>query len=328
MVSQKPAVYTGVDLCKAFCCILVVISHLPSIFPTELMRAYFNGWYFRFCVPFFFACSGYFFYKSRHKMRSLLRITKLFILAYLLYLPEILAGVQSIGEALARIRWNMIVGHNHLWYLNATLQGMLGIFLLEKIPVVRELFRKAGLPMAVVLFLLGALLDEYYSLVDIPFIQSLGEYLLSFKGGRNVVFMGFPLLVMGGAVARYEDRLSKVPTYALAALWIVLRTLALLECSFLFEMKGLTAGNDVSFFGCWPGVVLLAAALRFQPSIPTNVSLTLRKLAEYVYILHMMVSGILSSLYPLTPVLLLLSTIAVSCSVCLLFQRLFDGPKL
>ena len=49
------------DLLKFVASILVAASHLPGLFSSELAEFYYNGWFFRFCVPLFFASSGYYF---------------------------------------------------------------------------------------------------------------------------------------------------------------------------------------------------------------------------------------------------------------------------
>ncbi len=321
MLQEKRRVAVGLDVCKAVCCLLITASHLPSFFSSEIVDAYFNQWFFRFCVPFFFVCSGYFFQKSNHKGRSILRIALLTAIAYLLYLPRILDGVQSVGDVLSRLRWNLVIGYEHLWYLNATLEGMIIWYLLEKIPGIRVLFCKAGGFLAVVLLLSGALLNEYYSLLNIPVLNAIGDLLMNFGGPRNVVFMGFPLLVLGAVLARRENLLSKVPTVYFLLLWVGFRLLAFWECSVLFELKGLALRNDLTFFGCWPGVVLVMLALRIQLPLSDSLSKLLRKMAEYVYILHPLVASLLTRYLPMAPLTLWIATIAVSCGICLLVQK-------
>ena len=55
------------DLIKFAACILIAATHLPTVFSSELATLYFKQWYFRFCVPFFFVSTGFFFEKSQNK---------------------------------------------------------------------------------------------------------------------------------------------------------------------------------------------------------------------------------------------------------------------
>lgn len=315
------------DLFKFAASILIAATHLPSVFPSAIAGVYFKQWYFRFCVPFFFVSTGFFFYKSRNKVQYLKRVFWLFALSYLLYLPQILAGVGSLADVISRLRWNLVVGYEHLWYLSALLEGLLIWFVLEKIPVVNGLFRKLGTVAGILLLLAGALLDEHYHLLNNPLLTAVGDFLLNFGGPRNVVFMGFPLLILGGAAARWEEKLQRIPLAVLVLAWVGLRLLAFWECGYLLRGIGSGIDTDLTFFGCWPALVLFLVSFRFQVPISESLAKMLRKLSEYVYIFHPLVAAQITGCYPMAPVPLLVSTIVICCVLYLLLEKQFTVKK-
>lgn len=311
------------DVCKALCCIIVTTAHLPSIWTDPLTEMYFNQWFLRFCVPFFFVSSGYFFYKARDKKKSIRRIAWLVALSYVLYLPPILEGTQDFAGVISRLRWNLVFGYEHLWYLSAALEGMIIWYVLEKIPVISKLFHKLGIPACVLLLLLGALLDEHYRLLSSSLLRAAGDFLAVFGGPRNVVFMGFPLLMFGGAMARYGETIRKIPVWLLLVLWVVIRGLGYWETGYLHQGLGFGFTNDLTFFGCWPALILFELSFRFQLPIPDSFAKLLRKLSEYVYVLHPLVAALLMRYLTLEPIPLWLATMAMCCAIYLLLEKQF-----
>lgn len=311
------------DLFKALACIWVTQTHLPTVFADPLGEMYYCQWFFRFCVPFFFVCSGYFFYRAKDKTRTLKRIAWLFVLSNVLYLPAMLAGAETLSDVISALRWNLVFGYEHLWYLSATLEGLLVWYVLEKIPVISGLFHKFGIPVSLLLLLAGSLLDEYYRLFDGGVIYSAGEFLSAFGGPRNVVFIGFPLLVLGGAMARYETVFRKTPTWLLPVMWLLFRALAFFECTWLFDRLGSEISLDLSFFGWVPALILLELSFRFRVPIPTGFAKLLRRMAEYVYILHPLVAMLITAYLPLPPMVLWIATIVLCSTLYLLLEKNF-----
>lgn len=317
----------SLDIVKFYASLLVTAAHLPSVFSSEAATVYFFQWYLRFCVPFFFICSGYYFAKTKNKTGSIRRIAWLFGLSYTLYLPVILSGVQGIGGVISKLRWELVIGHEHLWYLSAALEGMVIWYLLEKLPVISGLFRKLCIPVSVLLLLLGGVLDEHYRLMGPGLLRSVGDFLAVFGGPRNVVFMGFPLLILGGGIAWYEERLRRLPTWLLVSMLLVLRLLALGECAWLYHHLGASIINNISIFNCWPAPILFLLCLRFPLKMPDALGKQLRRLSEYIYILHPLIARYLMAFLPMPPLALLAATIAMCIAVCMLLEKQFVRNK-
>ena len=315
------------DIMKMVCAIFVVVSHLPQILPTEEMDFYYNQWFFRFCVPFFFISSGYYFFRTKSKLRMLQRVFWLFALSYVLYIPIIWRTRENFGSIFSLIRWNLFFGHGHLWYLNAALQGMLALYLIEKIPPLQKLFQKFGLPLSVFLLFTGALLDEHYRVIGGGLISKAGDFLSAFGGPRNVIFMGFPLLALGGGLAQYETQLKKIPSVLLVAGWIVFRLLAFLECRYLLLRLGMDISCDLSFFGIWPAFFLFVLSFRIRMPITEYVGKQLRKLSEYVYVLHPLMTEVITGCLILPPIGLWVLTVLMFCIIYLLLEKQFVTGK-
>ena len=315
------------DIFKVLACVIVTPAHLPSICSTVAGDVYYNQWFLRFCVPFFFICSGYFFCGSAKKEKNLKRIAWLFALSYLLYLPAVLEGAQSFGNVVSKLRWNLLIGYEHLWYLSAAFEAMILWYLLEKIPVIRDLFRRLAFPGCVLLFLTGALLDEHYHLLNNPILTAAGDFLMVFGGPRNVVFMGFPLMIFGGYIYRHQDTLRKIPTVVLLGLWVLLRGLAYWECTYLYQNLGASFTADMTFFGSLPALVLFLLSFRFEIPVPIGISRLLRRMTEYVYILHPLVATLISKYLHLEPIPLWIATVAMCSCLYYLLEKQFVIKK-
>lgn len=315
---------TTLDLCKFIACLLVAAVHLPTMFSTERGEVFYNQWFFRFCVPLFFVSTGYYFQKAKNQRKSIGRVTLLFCLSYLLYLPLILEGVGSWQEAFSRLRWALVIGYEHLWYLSAALEGMLIWYFLRCIPSLRKLLEKVGTVASVLLLLLGALLDEHYKLSGNALLRTVGDFLSNFGGPRNVVFMGFPLLYLGGTVARQEEKIRKIPTWTLLLAWVLCRGLGCWECRYLYANLGATNWDaDLTFWGIWPGLILFCLTFRWHFPISETAAKWMRKLSEYVYVLHPLVGMFLGDHLLLSPWGQWTGTIAMCCLLTILLEKQF-----
>ncbi len=121
----------SVDIIKLFCCILIIASHVGNIFANTTANYFYGQRFFRFCVPFFFMSSGYFFsgMDSGKKRSYIIRILAIYIISSVLY---------SVYIAENSPLWPQLVfGFNHLWYLIALAEGLILLLLFAG----RELYK-------------------------------------------------------------------------------------------------------------------------------------------------------------------------------------------
>ena len=168
----------------------------------------------RIAVPFFLMVTGYFLlprYLSEHTndFRPLGRFFKKTLLLYaasiLLYLPVNLYAGQLRGAGIGDILRMLLFDGTlyHLWYLPASLLGVLLIYLLS-----RKLPFGAILGIALSLYGVGLLGDSYYGLFSgcSVFRAVYGAMFHVFSYTRNGIFYAPVFLVLGAGMTRFRLR--------------------------------------------------------------------------------------------------------------------------
>lgn len=177
-IETENRIVNSVDIIKLCCCILIVGSHCLPIFRADEANFYFGQWFFRFCVPFFFITTGYFFTKMEADKRKtyIKRIVILYVLSSVIYLPlYIKGGVVNVVS-------NIILGYRHLWYLSAL---GLGLLMMSIIVRVSQNYKFWLIP---ILGVIGVLLDEYYRLFDITVLNKIVLFINHFGGGQDTLY--------------------------------------------------------------------------------------------------------------------------------------------
>ncbi|MGM9606039.1 MAG: serine racemase VanT catalytic subunit [Oscillospiraceae bacterium] len=168
----------------------------------------------RIAVPFFLMVTGYFLlpqYLSEHTkdLRPLGRFFKKALLLYgiavVLYLPVNLYAGQLRGAGVWDILRMLLFDGTlyHLWYLPASLLGVLLVFLLS-----RKLPFGAVLGIALALYGIGLLGDSYYGLFsDCRVFRAVFDAMFHvFPYTRNGIFYAPIFLVMGAEMTRVRPR--------------------------------------------------------------------------------------------------------------------------
>ena len=132
-VNGNKKVYTGIDVCKLICAILVVLLHAieNNSWSSNGIKFIFT----RFAVPFFFISSGFFFNKHfsavKNKKEYFIAYEKkllktYFVWAVIIYLPfEIFSytrkysGMNQFHILLIMLRRYLLIGPGPYWYLLA-----------------------------------------------------------------------------------------------------------------------------------------------------------------------------------------------------------------
>ena len=174
------------DLIKLVACILIVGSHCLPLFRNDELNFYYGQWFFRFCVPFFFVSTGYFFAKmeAERKKRYMKRIVLLYFVASLLYFPLYFNG------GIVLIISNLIFGFHHLWYLSALAMGLIIVTIAQK-------FMGNGKYILIIPLMGGVLFTEYYKLLNIEIISYFARIVSIFGGSKHAIFFATPMLLVG-----------------------------------------------------------------------------------------------------------------------------------
>lgn len=195
MTSRNP----GIDVLKLGLAFLIVALH---IFPVSGMKGFqgllsyeiTNG-ITRVAVPTFFIISGYFLRTKLEDQNYLKKYAKRILVLYfvwqLVYFPDLIRfyclGRFTTSDAILKL----IFGYWHLWYLLATVGGVLLLYYFRAISV-RSKFLLLGF-----LFLFGYF---YQFLYKTGFLNNLPLIKLLYTGmgtTRNFIFMAYPFLLLG-----------------------------------------------------------------------------------------------------------------------------------
>ena len=321
MIREKAG--NSVDVAKAVACVLIVGSHCLPIFKSEIMNYYYSQWLFRFCVPFFFISTGFFFggMDAERKKKYIIRIAVLYLISSILYLPLSLHGSKTLA-----VKY-LIFGVRHLWYLSALTVGLILAVLSERILKNRRFI------IASLLLLGGVLLDEYYKLLNVSFIKELANGIEFIGGARNGLFFALPMILLGEYIGEIngnlEERINELrrndrKTYILA--FIGLLFLSFLEASILRRYISEDITLDLSLFGWMPAIPLLLLMLSYKSFLTYEQSRKLRKIVDYVYIIHIWVAVIteryLDLKYSMKFLLVLVISVVVSCVYAAIKNRI------
>lgn len=268
------------DLVKIVCCIFIIGSHCLPLFSSDRANYFYGQWFFRFCVPFFFITTGFFFQRmdETKKKYYIQRIATLYIVSTVIYLPLFYkTGIVGIFK-------NIVFGHRHLWYLSALSIGLVLVCLLNKV------FKKQRY-LLIILLAGGVLFDEYYKLTPYTLLQSLAECIDYIGGARHAIFFAVPMLLIGEWIS--ESKIyNKLSFFYTMLLFLSLWFLSFGESVLLKNLLGMEITNDITIFGWMPAVPLLFYGLSTKCKLKMNTLRFLRKVTDLVYINHIWIRKI------------------------------------
>lgn len=290
MTIQKSEPLGGLDIFKLVAAYLVVAIHtspLSSINSTTdflLTRVI-----ARMAVPFFLMVSGYFvlprylFDRSadyRPVRRFLKKGLLLYAAASLLYLPVKLYAGHLENMGIYDVFRTLVFDGTfyHLWYLPASLLGMLMLCLLS-----RRLSFPAVFGISLLLYGIGLFGDSYYGLIaDCPVIGEFYDMLFQiFTYTRNGVFY-VPVFLAVGAYAAHKRQQAK--TAALLT-GFILSAVSMIAEGLLLHSCGLQRHDSMYLFLLPCMQFLFALVLQIQ----ARPSRQLRSVSTGIYILHPLV---------------------------------------
>lgn len=300
------------DILKFIAALLILVSHCLPFVKNENINFYFGQWFFRFCVPLFFISSGYFFasFQQKGKLSYIKRISCLFFVSSLLYMPYYAHG------GLLKICREFILGYLHLWYLSALTIALAIWFIIEKISFANLFFKKSYPVIGILLLLIGIYYDEYQYVIsqhlDIQLLTKIGTYVSFLGGARHALFFALPMLLLGRFLFEHKSTLYFTKT-ACVLLTGLSFALSFAESTLLRHLIGSGISCDITFFNFLPAVFLFILSLIWQPqvlkSIPTK---HLRKTADVIYIIHILVLFVVQQNWPVAYMSRLLLVIAIS----------------
>ncbi|ESU27016.1 acyltransferase [Flavobacterium limnosediminis JC2902] len=208
MASRNPSI----DILKLGLSFLIVALH---IFPVSGLKGVsgilsyeiVNG-ITRIGVPTFFIISGYFLRNKINDKAYLMkygkRILFLFIVWQLIYLPDLIRFYNLGRFSTFDLILKLVYGYWHLWYLMATVGGVLLLYCLRMKSVQQKII------VALFLFFLGYAFQLAYKtnlLNDFPALKLTYEVMGT---SRNFIFMAYPFLVLGTLYEYWKNTVYKI----------------------------------------------------------------------------------------------------------------------
>ncbi len=289
-IALKNKTNVTIDIAKIIMAVLVVGIHTePFAFNIWLDRIF--GIATRFCVPFFFVASSYFFFKGGKKVTSFAkRIYILYLIWSFIYLPFDLAlwSEMSIGEIFLLLFWH---GNSHaLWYLAGSVVGLVITYALVK------LFKgntKIVFAISVLMLILGCTVSTYAPLTGNIFPCSAIADTIGYKNG---IFYAFPYMALGAMIADgTSKRKSEISPVKMAS-GLIVSVLLLAAESAVFTMYFNTQATVLwmSMLPCSYFLFMFLLSIRIP--LKKETSLVLRKTSTLIYVSQFLFISALPSL--------------------------------
>lgn len=311
--------YAAIDIAKYVSALLVVCIHTYPFYElSETFNTYWNQTLCRIAVPFFFATSGYFFFRKwsesseeniENLKKYLFRLLKIYLVWSVIYLPytiwDYVSSGFSIISVFSYIRDFLLNGsYYHLWFLPA---------LMTSVAIVYWLYANKGLmftlKVTLALYFVGYLINVYTPLWEtIPGISFLFAFFTkTMVTARNGFFFGPVFIAMGLLLSKTNRLPSKVSLIGFGVSFAGL-VLEVFIYSLLGILRDLTSMDlflipAVYFFVSW----LLTIKMPYKP-----IYLVLRNDSLLIYTSHILFSKILLILMPNAHIVVYFLTIACS----------------
>lgn len=208
-----------IHIVKLVAVVLVVGIHVTN--PLEEFGEYLNNFFqqgiARIAVPFFFAVSGYYLYANisskgpyyfKKYVKRIILIAAVWGLVYMIcYVPDKIVLDQQNWIKVIKIIWTYLFGYYHLWYLTALVIGAFGICY---VATHRLLNSNLFLILCGTLYLIGCFFNVYDVYVENDLFLKIesGITLLLGNPGRNGLFYGFPMMILGALIFKHTQSVS------------------------------------------------------------------------------------------------------------------------
>ncbi len=301
-LNQAKENYSSIDLFKFICAVLIVYIHTTplSSFSMEL-DYYIKNIFTRVAVPFFFASSGFFFFKKitfeNGKIKKCKENTKLFftqikryMLIYLIWAIVYFIWL-FFTTALTpdmELREILIFGYNcfidlfahpyfHLWYMLAMIYAFIILFV-----VLRYISIKAFIPIAILLFIIKIYFYAYLWLpISIP--QNIIELVNNDYIFNRVFGLAIPYIFIGIVKNHMDIKIAKKINLIG---FIIFFCLNAIEFILLYNFTNADTAYEQLFMllPCVYFFFNVVTDIKLKEN--TKVYLMLRKLSSLIYFIH------------------------------------------
>ena len=322
--AQRPLSYDAIDVFKFIAATMVVALHTRPFIELGVWDYYFSC-LFRIAVPFFFTFSSFIFYKKGKRIGDYVkRMLILYACWFVIELPLIINNFfiipdKPIIEKLLIFLRGLLINSTFpaSWFITASWQGMLIVYLLSK------RFDWKGLFIIGLICYLSSLPGTmYYGLISGTPVYKLYWY------GYNIILCpansfitAIPFIVIGKYLAEKDVTIEKGQNLLLLFLALCIGILEVVLCRDSYYM------NDTYFSLLLFCPLLVLLLLNSTVRIPDSVCRFLRKSSILIYILHLPVFTLLQRFLQLAYgghafILTLLISVLISSIIITLSKRI------
>ncbi len=306
MERQKKTFYL-IDIFKFVCALLVLMIHTQPLSSfSELISAGLRTMVFPIAVPFFFATTGFFFFKKLSnsepsETKNVIvgtekRLVFLYLFYSAVYFPFVLKGWLSDGiqikEVLSYLHSFFIYSSfSTIWYLLASAVAVLLAYVSFK-----KLGIKLGFLISLIPYCFGTLISSYYGIVNkIPFFSIIIDgYHTVFLHIKNGLLFGWVYVMLGGIIYKLysENKIKSKPLLYVGMIGTfgMVCVEALAQYVFHWENKGV----DLKFFLIPFTFFFICVLLMLEEKLSSlkliqnnqNLWLHLRKLSILIFLLQ------------------------------------------
>ncbi len=290
-----------INVAKYVASICVVAVHTFTTSPIDNIYIFlFIQGIARLAVPFFFCCTGYFIGSNGIGDKDVVipyikKLIGIYLFWSIIYIPiEILkmigTNTLNISNILNYLKFILVQGSFlHLWYFPAII---LAIFILHK------LMKKASLwtvsILACIIYAIGMLGDSYYGILTyLPeyINNAMNLYLNIFISTRNGLFFGFPFVLIGIIISKYESKIIKMNFFP----WLIISLISVCIEVYVLNIYNLAIDYNITL------TIAPATFFLFLSLIQTQLNFyhctdVFRKYSSLIYESHLIFYGIVLGL--------------------------------
>lgn len=286
---------SAIDFFKLFfsLCILTIHTNLFRILPS------FAEWIvtsvvLRMAVPYFFICSGYFYWKKVIKnyesdewaescalgyIKRNIRPFMFFASVSLLCNAALAFHREGLEGVMQTIHNSVFYPLGAMWFVSSCMIAAVIITKLRQHKLALILWACVG-------YFFSLICNSYYFIIDRTIIGNIVDcYLQYFVSARNGIFVGVFFFGIGRVIAENEVRIQRVVRNHSYLLVLVLLVVQIIESVILF---GRTMRDDSSLFITMPFLAAMVFWTSMQAKMPYDpkISFLLRRMSGYLYFLH------------------------------------------
>lgn len=264
---------------------------------------------FRIAVPTFFIINGFYFTRVIHE-KAILQWVKRIIILYAIWMI-IYRSFWFDPSNLSQTLLTVLVGSNHLWYINALIFCGLVLYGARNWPL------KSLMVIGFILFVIGVFI-QYAANFHVFTNPKTDAWLNTIYIYRNFLFFGLPFFISGYAIER-DALYQKIPQNTMVTLLCVGVALLLAESYLMMHFTNEGADILLSLLLLCPATFVYCFNAKLSTNFNTN---NVAIISTAIYLVHIHVMDMAERWFELSATNLFVVTIIASTSISLVVMQI------